>query len=45
MEERKGATKKKYGGIIKRNKRGAVRGVGKALRGYGNNSIYSNKMY
>ena len=45
MEERKGATKKKYGGIIKRNKGGAVRGVGKALRGYGNNSIYSNKMY
>ena len=45
MEERKGATKKKRGGLIKRNKGGPVRGVGKALRGYGNNSIYSNKMY
>ena len=41
----KGATKKKRGGVIKRNKGGPVRGVGKALRGYGNNSIYSNKMY
>ena len=39
------ATKKKRGGVIKRNKGGPVRGVGKALRGYGNNSIYSNKMY
>jgi len=45
MEERKGATKKKRGGLIKRNKGGPVRGVGKALRGYGNNSIYSHKMY
>ena len=45
MEERKGATKKKRGGLIKRNKGGPVRGVGKALRGFGNNSIYSNKMY
>ena len=45
IEERKGATKKKRGGVIKRNKGGPVRGVGKALRGYGNNSIYSNKMY
>ena len=41
----KGATKKKRGGVIKRNKGGPVRGVGKALRGYGNNAIYSNKMY
>ena len=41
----KGATKKKRGGVIKRNKGGPVRGVGKALRGYGNNSVYSNKMY
>jgi hypothetical protein len=41
----KGATKKKRGGLIKRNKGGPVRGVGKALRGYGNNSIYSHKMY
>ena len=41
----KGATKKKRGGVIKRNKGGPVRGVGKALRGFGNNSIYSNKMY
>ena len=39
------ASKKKRGGVIKRNKGGPVRGVGKALRGYGNNSIYSNKMY
>jgi len=45
IEERKGTTKKKRGGVIKRNKGGPVRGVGKALRGYGNNSIYSNKMY
>jgi len=37
--------KKKGGSVIKRNKGGPVRGVGKALRGYGNNSIYSNKMY
>ena len=41
----KGGTKKKRGGVIKRNKGGPVRGVGKALRGYGNNSIYSNKLY
>ena len=48
IEERKelaSATKKKRGGVIKRNKGGPVRGVGKALRGFGNNSIYSNKMY
>ena len=37
--------KKKGGSVIKRNKGGPVRGVGKALRGYGNNSSYSNKMY
>ena len=37
--------KKKGGSVIKRNKGGPVRGVGKALRGYGNNAIYSNKMY
>ena len=37
--------KKKGGSVIKRNKGGPVRGVGKALRGYGNNSTYSNKMY
>jgi len=35
----------KKGGMVKRNKGGAVRGVGQALRGFGNNSRYSNKMY
>ena len=44
MEERKGTTKKKRGGVIKRNKGGPIRGVGKALRGYGR-ATYSNKMY
>jgi hypothetical protein len=47
IEERKelaSASKKKRGGVIKRNKGGQVRGVGKALRGYGR-ATYSNKLY
>ena len=35
---------KKSGGAIKRNKGGAVRGVGKATRGFGN-AKYSKKLY
>ena len=44
MAERKELSKKKRGGVIKRKRGGVVRGVGKALRGYGKAS-YSNKMY
>ena len=40
-----GLTVKKSGGsVIKRNKGGAVRGVGQAIKGFGN-ANYSNKMY
>ena len=46
LNKQRGLTRrKKSGGMIKRNKGGAVRGVGQALRGFGNNSRYSNKMY
>jgi hypothetical protein len=38
------STDRKKGGAIKRNKGGAVRGVGKATRGFGN-AKYSNKLY
>ena len=38
------STDRKKGGAIKRNKGGAVRGVGKATRGFGN-AKYSKKMY
>jgi hypothetical protein len=34
----------KKGGMVKRNKGGAVRGVGQAIKGFGN-AKYSNKMY
>ena len=39
-----GLTIKKYGGMVKRNMGGPVRGVGKARKGFGN-STYSKKMY
>ena len=35
---------KKSGGTVKRNKGGAVRGVGQAIKGFGN-ATYSKKMY
>jgi len=35
---------RKYGGKVKRNMGGSVRGVGKAMRGFGN-ANYSKKMY
>ena len=35
---------KKYGGKVKRNMGGPVRGVGQAIKGFGN-AKYSNKMY
>ena len=39
-----GLTIKKYGGMIKKNMGGPVRGVGKAIKGFGN-ATYSKKMY
>ena len=39
-----GLTIKKYGGMVKRNMGGPVRGVGKARKGFGN-ATYSKKMY
>ena len=39
-----GLTIKKYGGMVKKNMGGPVRGVGKAIKGFGN-ATYSKKMY
>ena len=42
--EELGLTIKKYGGKVKRNMGGPVRGVGAATKGFGN-AKYSSKLY